>query len=404
MVIGHDPDAAICLPDEEVARRHASITHSGDGKLAIHDLGSMNRVLVNGRAVSEAQLKHGDTIELGRTKLLVQAMVQAEVDAPPSPAPGDDDLLPRHRFPVGLVMNGLLVAALVVAVMTWHRSARAPHTPQPVPNPLALDTYLAATTGVSTAAAATDATAPPPAVKTDETMSGVVTIAAVTSAPPPVMNVFTGVAFAPAAVATEKLDRIEQELALMRVTMQGLSNNRPVVAAAPVVTNAPVQIAPSVQPEPPPPAGAMVPRPKAPTVSGAFVLAELRQNKFPATDEFEEMRIVSASLQATPANAPVKALRVEVRFFDRLERDGAIVPSQAIVTPRTVQPSGAAGSGRYSVGATYVAPRRADGSAPRAAIYHGFVVRVYDGARLLAADAQPHNLLDESNAAPKSAP
>lgn len=79
MTIGRDPACAVCVPDEEMARRHALIEHRADG-LYVRDLGSINRILVNQREVREAKLKHGDIIEVGRTQFLVQALVQADVD------------------------------------------------------------------------------------------------------------------------------------------------------------------------------------------------------------------------------------------------------------------------------------------------------------------------------------
>ncbi|MCO5045522.1 MAG: FHA domain-containing protein [Kiritimatiellae bacterium] len=79
MCAGADPDCIIHIEDPEVARRHAEIFQKGD-ELFIRDLGSMNKILVNKREVQDSRLKHGDEFELGRTKLVVQALVQAEVE------------------------------------------------------------------------------------------------------------------------------------------------------------------------------------------------------------------------------------------------------------------------------------------------------------------------------------
>ncbi len=404
MVIGQDPDAEICLPDEEVARRHASVMHCEDGKLVIHDLGSMNRVLVNGRAVSEAQLKHGDAIELGRTRLLVQALVQAEVDASQNQAVGGDNLLSSRRFPVGLAMNGLLVVSLAVAVIIWHRSTRSNRTSQPVPSPLALDTYLAAA-GVSNTLVAPDVTVPLPNAMPENMLAATGLPDAATAIPPPI-NVSTTLAASTPPVATEELDRIERELAALRVTMQSLSNNHSAASGVVVVASTPIQSTPALQQEPPTHNGTLVPRskPPEPAVPVAVKFVELRQNKFPATDEFEEMRVVNADLQVRPVNASTKTLRIDVAFFDRLDRDGVIVPSQATITPRSVQAVGEPGAGQCSAGATYVIARRANPDPPRTANYYGFTVRVYDGSRLLAADARPRHLLDEPDASWKPAP
>ncbi len=78
MTVGSAPDCGLCLTDSEVAARHAVIEWDGDF-LRIRDLGTMNRLLVNQREVREARLKHGDIIELGRTRLMVEASVRAEV-------------------------------------------------------------------------------------------------------------------------------------------------------------------------------------------------------------------------------------------------------------------------------------------------------------------------------------
>jgi hypothetical protein len=78
MRIGRDPSCEIRFDDSEIASLHAEITHTDEG-LFIRDLGSMNRVLVNNHETREARLKHGDVVEVGRTRFLVQAYVQAEV-------------------------------------------------------------------------------------------------------------------------------------------------------------------------------------------------------------------------------------------------------------------------------------------------------------------------------------
>jgi len=78
MVIGRQEECDIQLPDNEVALHHAQLEHRGS-ELFIRDLGSMNKVILNKREVQETRLKHGDILELGRTRLLVQAIVQAEV-------------------------------------------------------------------------------------------------------------------------------------------------------------------------------------------------------------------------------------------------------------------------------------------------------------------------------------
>lgn len=57
-------------PDSSVSRRHALISVTQDGRVAIRDLGSANGTYVNGERLSKFdrhQLHHGDTIVLGET-------------------------------------------------------------------------------------------------------------------------------------------------------------------------------------------------------------------------------------------------------------------------------------------------------------------------------------------------
>lgn len=78
MTMGRSPECAVVLEDPEAAAQHAEIVHRGDA-VFVRDLGSMHRILVNQREVNEARLKHGDQLEVARTRFLVQCCVQAEV-------------------------------------------------------------------------------------------------------------------------------------------------------------------------------------------------------------------------------------------------------------------------------------------------------------------------------------
>ncbi|MGH8573568.1 MAG: FHA domain-containing protein, partial [Gammaproteobacteria bacterium] len=65
--------------DLEISRRHARVFQQGE-KIMIEDLGSTNGTTVNGRRISKPmELRHGDTVNVGTTKL--------ELDSPPPPAP-----------------------------------------------------------------------------------------------------------------------------------------------------------------------------------------------------------------------------------------------------------------------------------------------------------------------------
>jgi hypothetical protein len=73
VMIGRDPDCHIAVADDEISRKHAIIELRDDG-FFIRDLGSMNGILVNDKACRESKLKHGDTLEIGRTKIHFQQM------------------------------------------------------------------------------------------------------------------------------------------------------------------------------------------------------------------------------------------------------------------------------------------------------------------------------------------
>lgn len=117
MRIGREEGSEIRFNDPEIASLHAEITHRKDG-LLIRDLGSMNRILVNNHETHEAVLKHGDVVEVGRTRFLVQAYVQAEVLGEEQQA--------RRRLWKNIAIGVTLVAIIALAV---HRCGRMPPVP-----------------------------------------------------------------------------------------------------------------------------------------------------------------------------------------------------------------------------------------------------------------------------------
>ncbi len=113
MKLGRDTDCDIVLPDDEAALVHAQIEHRPEG-LFIRDLGSMNKLIVNKREVQESRLKHGDTVEIGRTRFLVQAVVQAEVQGLEEEAEQQEKRSSRRS-----VIAALAAALVIGAVLYW---------------------------------------------------------------------------------------------------------------------------------------------------------------------------------------------------------------------------------------------------------------------------------------------
>ena len=90
--IGRDPTNFLAISDPSLSRRHCIISHEAE-IYRIRDLQSRNGTFVNGAAVQDAPLRHGDQISAGDSVFLLLL----HDDAPP-PAPGQiefDDGLTR---------------------------------------------------------------------------------------------------------------------------------------------------------------------------------------------------------------------------------------------------------------------------------------------------------------------
>lgn len=72
IVIGRMPDCDLTIRDANVSRRHAEIRPQGDGFVLV-DLGSTNGSRVNGIRVTQRDLRDGDELTFGSTRILFQA-------------------------------------------------------------------------------------------------------------------------------------------------------------------------------------------------------------------------------------------------------------------------------------------------------------------------------------------
>ncbi len=337
MVFGRDPGCAVTVPDDEISRKHALLEHKPDG-LFIRDLGSMNKILVNNREVREIRLKHGDVIELGRTRFLVQAFVQAEVDAEAAPA-GSNIVTFIAAGAVFVILMGTFAG-----IILWPKS-----------NPL------------KTAAA---------------------TPSAGTNAAPAAMP---AKAAAVAPEVTEDLQKLKKEVVSMQHTVEDLARKQTMASNPPA--KAPTKPAPAAKKPAPPPA------PPKLTVARQVRLASIDQQKFQANEDFEEMRILNIGLVPDSPTADFRAdsVQVQVSFFDEDEKTGAVSPTRAITPKAPLKPDGLWGQEEASyVSATYLVPRglrQQESRGGQASRFYGYVVRVYYDGKLQDQDARPKTLL-----------
>lgn len=72
VLLGRLDECDITILDPNVSRRHAEIRPRGDGFVVV-DLGSTNGTRVNGVPVTERELRDGDELQLGNTRIAFQA-------------------------------------------------------------------------------------------------------------------------------------------------------------------------------------------------------------------------------------------------------------------------------------------------------------------------------------------
>jgi predicted component of type VI protein secretion system len=70
--IGRGPDNGLVIDNRAVSHYHGRVYVGIDGRLMLEDFGSLNGTFVNGRRVSNATLKPGDCIVIGKHKILVE--------------------------------------------------------------------------------------------------------------------------------------------------------------------------------------------------------------------------------------------------------------------------------------------------------------------------------------------
>jgi transcriptional regulator with GAF, ATPase, and Fis domain len=96
--LGRDPTNALAVADASVSRKHCLLRQEEDGRFQIKDLDSRNGTLVNGLAVKEQWLRHGDEIATGDSVFLF--LLEDEDQALPASRVEFDDSHPTAETKV----------------------------------------------------------------------------------------------------------------------------------------------------------------------------------------------------------------------------------------------------------------------------------------------------------------
>lgn len=78
VILGRSSNADITIEDRWVSRLHCELTEK-DGMLVVRDLDSTHGTYVNGRQVSEAQLRPDDKLTIGMTSFAASYRLGARV-------------------------------------------------------------------------------------------------------------------------------------------------------------------------------------------------------------------------------------------------------------------------------------------------------------------------------------
>ncbi len=404
MTLGHAPECQIVLPDDEVAAQHAILEHRPESGLHIRDLGTMHRLIVNGRESRESRLKHGDMVEIGRTRFLVQAVVAADVAGKVSD--------PDERTNPKLIL--LVAVVLLLAFVTWRRWPQTHPLPappkaepepaavviEPGPSPSNLPPQIVEQAQTSTVAVASGTnfppivagpTSPPPVVVNVTTTTP--PVALVSTSAPPTDNTATQV--------TAEIQKMREDLLAMRQSMRDLTRPPMVITAAPPA----VAVAPSNAPT--------VAATNSPAVSTSQAVAaapvgrvmrvlNVEQMRFPASDDFDEMRTFNIALNLTNPRVTIanEDVQIVMTFYDEDLKDGTVKPSPEASPQRDLRPSQPWGADRRNVAsATFMLPKGAREKARAAgsdAHYYGFVARVLYRGEFQDEWAVPHTLLTQA--------
>ncbi|MCB1102145.1 MAG: FHA domain-containing protein [Kiritimatiellae bacterium] len=330
LLIGRDPDCDVLLDDEEIARRHAQVEQTEAG-LFIRDLGTMNRMIVNHHEVSQSRLKHGDVVELGHTRFLVQAVVQAEVNGEEENQPSAGGL--RRRVAAKVITG----AALLLAI-AWFLQSRPSETPEDVV--------------VAEPVSAEPAAVPPPA-----------------TVEPPLLEPPVPWREIDAPTPAEMPSQAVEEIIKLRDDVQSLRESIAAIGMAPPAS-----------------------RPVSDQRKADFRITQVDTARFQASDRYDDMRMLTITLEYNPAvTLNLDTLRVRATFFEQDRASNQLIPSAATPEAETELHWGAR-NGLLTATITYLAPAgyleepKRQGKLLR---YFGARIELREGNQVLASRTVP---------------
>ena len=138
ITLGRLPDNMIQVDDASVSSHHAQFNLTGNGNYQLKDLNATNGTRVTGATVTDAQLRSGDRVRLGKIEAAyfsdtVQANEPLPAAAEPVATPAAESVRPTNfanaspfqkkhhkKDPVGMyimIFTGVSIAALVAAAV-----------------------------------------------------------------------------------------------------------------------------------------------------------------------------------------------------------------------------------------------------------------------------------------------
>ena len=417
MTIGRAADCTVVVPDLEMARQHA-VFEQKDVELFIRDLGSMNRILVNKREVRETRLKHGDELELGRTRLVVQALVQAEVEG--------SSTRRRRRYHAAWAVAATLLIGVVLALSARYVPHDTPTATEPAPSSAPTQAHAKASSRDDLKGLREDILAIQEKVKTLATRP--------TPSNPPAAAAASPPAPTPGAKATPAPTPAQDAAALLEAARAAHAAGK--LPEAEALLDRAQQLDPDLlaayeeraavlekmgrrgeaaglwsevlrrSTESPLYQRAVAERIRlsesahraADADTPALAIASVQHTRFPASAEYDEMRVLNVAL--APRQPGVRldraAVEVEIQFYDHDTLTGEARPTEAQVVQEVAPPTPAWGrEAEQLLSATYLAPRglRARQMAEnRPSAYHGYRVRVFYHGHLQDECAAPKTL------------